>query len=75
MRSSISSGGVHSAHSLVLPRLPPASSWLSPYFALTTGSRDAALVTTLEPGAYSAQIRGGSATETGEVLLEVYFID
>lgn len=44
-------------------------------FALTTGSRDAALVTTLEPGAYTAQIRGGAATETGEVLLEVYFID
>lgn len=44
-------------------------------FALTNGSRDAAMVTTLEPGAYTAQIRGVSATETGEVLMEVYFLD
>lgn len=44
-------------------------------FALPANSRDAALVTTLEPGPYTAQIRGGTATETGEVLLEVYFLD
>jgi len=44
-------------------------------FGLTAGSRDAALVASLEPGDYTAQIRGGTATETGEVLLEVYFID
>lgn len=44
-------------------------------FGLTAGSRDAAMVATLEPGAYTAQIRGGTATETGEVLLEVYFLD
>ncbi len=44
-------------------------------FALTNGSRDAAMIATLEPGAYTAQIRGGTATETGEVLLEVYFLD
>ncbi len=44
-------------------------------FTLPANSRDAALVTTLEPGAYTAQIRGGTATETGEVLLEVYFLD
>lgn len=43
-------------------------------FSLTANSRDAAMVTTLEPGPYTAQIRGGSATETGEVLLEVYFL-
>lgn len=44
-------------------------------FALTANSRDAALVTTLDPGPYTAQIKGGTATETGEVLLEVYFLD
>lgn len=44
-------------------------------FALTPNSRDAAMVATLEPGAYTAQIRGGTATEAGEVLLEVYFLD
>jgi hypothetical protein len=44
-------------------------------FSLPANSRDAALVRTLEPGAYTAEIRGGSATETGEVLLEVYFLD
>lgn len=43
-------------------------------FSLTANSRDAAMITTLEPGAYTAQIRGGTATETGEVLLEVYFL-
>ena len=44
-------------------------------FPLAAGSRDSALVMALEPGAYTAQIRGGTATETGEVLLEVYFLD
>lgn len=44
-------------------------------FPLVAGSRDAALVMALEPGPYTAQIRGGTATETGEVLLEVYFLD
>lgn len=44
-------------------------------FMLPANSRDAALVTSLEPGPYTAQIRGGTATEAGEVLLEVYFLD
>lgn len=44
-------------------------------FPLANGSRDAALVATLEPGSYTAQVSGGTATETGEVLLEVYFLD
>ncbi|MFO1450365.1 MAG: hypothetical protein U1F61_19550 [Opitutaceae bacterium] len=44
-------------------------------FPLTLGSRDAALAVELEPGAYTAQIRGSTATETGEVLLEVYFLN
>jgi hypothetical protein len=44
-------------------------------FGLAANSRDAALVMTLDPGPYTAQIRGGTATETGEVLLEVYFLN
>lgn len=44
-------------------------------FSLPANSRDAAMVTSLEPGAYTAQITGGAATESGEVLLEVYFLD
>lgn len=43
-------------------------------FGLTANSRDAAIVATLEPGGYTAEIKGGTATETGEVLLEVYFL-
>jgi hypothetical protein len=40
-------------------------------FALPAGSKDAAVLVTLEPGAYTAQVTGnGSAT--GLVLLEVY---
>ena len=44
-------------------------------FNLPAGSRDAALVATLAPGAYTAFIRGGTATEQGEVLIELYFVD
>jgi len=44
-------------------------------FGLTAGSRDSAIIMTLEPGAYTAQIRGGTVTETGDVLLEIYFLD
>ncbi len=44
-------------------------------FSLVSGTRDSALVLALAPGAYTASIRGANATETGEVLLEVYFID
>ena len=40
-------------------------------FALTTASRDAALVTTLQPGSYTAQVSGVNAT-TGVALVEVY---
>jgi hypothetical protein len=39
-------------------------------FKLAAGSRDAALVTTLSPGAYTAQVSGGGAS--GVVLIEVY---
>ncbi len=40
-------------------------------FALGTASRDAALLVTLPPGAYSAQV-AGIAGGTGEALVEVY---
>jgi hypothetical protein len=39
-------------------------------FPLTPGSRDAALLTTLQPGSYTMQITAG--TETGIALAEVY---
>ncbi|HRE80240.1 MAG TPA: hypothetical protein PLN52_04290 [Opitutaceae bacterium] len=44
-------------------------------FSLTPGSKDAALVTTLTPGAYTAFIKGSTATEQGEVLIELYYLD
>lgn len=44
-------------------------------FALTAGSRDAAVVATLTPGAYTAFVRGSTPTEQGEVLIELYFVD
>jgi uncharacterized protein (DUF1800 family) len=40
-------------------------------FNLTAGSRDAALVTTLAPGSYTAQVSGIGGT-TGVALIEVY---
>ena len=40
-------------------------------FPLATGSADAALLVTLPPGAYSAQV-SGIANGTGEALVEVY---
>jgi hypothetical protein len=41
-------------------------------FPLPSGtSRDAALITSLPPGAYTAQVTGIGNT-TGEVLLEIY---
>ncbi len=40
-------------------------------FALTAGSKDSAIVTTLDAGAYTAQVTGVNST-TGIALLEVY---
>jgi hypothetical protein len=40
-------------------------------FALPNGSRDAALLVTLTPGAYTAQVSGVNST-TGVALVEVY---
>ena len=42
-------------------------------FPLETGSRDAALLTTLPPGSYTAQV-SGVAGGTGEALVEIYEI-
>lgn len=44
-------------------------------FGLTSGSKDSALVVTLNPGVYSAQIFGGTASESGVVLMEVYLVE
>jgi hypothetical protein len=41
-------------------------------FALPVSSLDAAIVLTLAPGNYTAQVRG---TGAGEVIVEVYFVD
>ena len=41
-------------------------------FALPVASLDAAIVATLDPGSYTAQVRG---TGAGEVIVEVYFVD
>jgi hypothetical protein len=41
-------------------------------FALPVASLDAALLLTLTPGNYTAQVRG---TGAGEVIVEVYFVD
>jgi hypothetical protein len=43
-------------------------------FGLPPASRDAALVVTLPPGAYTATVRGATAADAGEVLVEVYFV-
>lgn len=42
-------------------------------FALTNGSKDAALLTTLAPGSYTLQVSGAN-NATGEALVEVYDI-
>jgi hypothetical protein len=42
-------------------------------FALPAGSKDAALVATLAPGTYTAQVSGAGAT-TGVALVEVYAV-
>ena len=42
-------------------------------FALSAGSKDAALLTTLAPGSYTLQVSGANSA-TGEALVEVYDI-
>ena len=41
-------------------------------FALANGSKDAALILTLAPGAYTAQVSGADGTSTGVALIELY---
>ncbi len=41
-------------------------------FGLANGSKDAALILTLAPGAYTAQVNGADGTSTGGALIEVY---
>jgi len=41
-------------------------------FALGAGSRDAATLSLLEPGAYTIQVSGAATAPTGEALVEVY---
>jgi hypothetical protein len=41
-------------------------------FALVAGSKDAALILTLAPGAYTAQVTAADGTATGVALVEIY---
>jgi hypothetical protein len=43
-------------------------------FALKTGSKDAALIVTLAPGAYTAQLSSAATGATGVALIEIYEI-
>ena len=41
-------------------------------FALSSGSKDAAVLLTLSPGAYSAQIKSAKNAPSGVALIEIY---
>ncbi len=43
-------------------------------FALPAGSLDAAIILTLAPGQYTAQVGGADGTSTGVALVEIYEI-
>jgi hypothetical protein len=43
-------------------------------FPLPAGSKDAATVVTLPAGAYVAEVTGGTPTDAGQVLIEVYLL-
>jgi glucuronoarabinoxylan endo-1,4-beta-xylanase len=64
-------------HGEVLATSDDWSSYLAPHFASVgafpwpTDSKDAAIVTTLEPGAYTVLVRG-KGNDTGVALIEVY---
>jgi hypothetical protein len=53
-----------------LQQLPPVFSSVGA-FTLVNGSRDAALVATLQPGPYTATVSGADGS-TGVALVEVY---
>jgi hypothetical protein len=44
-------------------------------FGVPSASKDAAIVLTLQPGAYTIAVRGSGANDGGEVLVEVYFVE
>jgi hypothetical protein len=44
-------------------------------FALTPGSKDSALVVTLDPGAYTVIVSGVSLSASGTALVEIYDLD
>jgi hypothetical protein len=41
-------------------------------FALPSGSKDAAVLITLNPGAYSAQVKSAKNASSGVALIEIY---
>jgi hypothetical protein len=41
-------------------------------FALPSGSKDAAVLITLNPGAYSAQVKSAQNASSGVALIEIY---
>ena len=41
-------------------------------FALPSGSKDAAVLITLNPGAYTAQIKSAKNASSGVALIEIY---
>ena len=41
-------------------------------FALVAGSRDAALLVTLKPGSYTAQVKAAQSASSGVALIEIY---
>ena len=43
-------------------------------FPLVSGSRDAAVVLTLQPGLYTASVSGGTSTDAGRVIIEFYYV-
>jgi hypothetical protein len=44
-------------------------------FNLPANSKDSAIVATLSPGAYTVTVKGLSATDSGPVLIEVYYLN
>jgi hypothetical protein len=54
-----------------LAALQAATTVVGAFPLASTGSQDAALLVTLPPGLYTAQVRGVGET-TGVVLLEIY---
>jgi hypothetical protein len=44
-------------------------------FALPAGSKDAALIATVEPGTYTVLISSVTAAATGQALVEIYDLD